>query len=324
VFKLIEDDEARLLLDRGEAIGIVEAAYRMAARGNADVSQPAALLMRGRGGTDTHFKVKGAVLDELDVTGFRLVADGELTSPGGSAYLYVADASTGRPLGLVSESWLHRIRTASTALVTCRTLLPAGARVLALIGTGRIAAEFIRSCHLVLPGVDIVLASRSPARARAKVEEWRHSTPNSLSSATIPDALAQADVVVTLSDAAEVLFEASALRPRALLCAMGGRHELDSDVLHAADAFVVDEMDFVCTIGSATHWIATGQLTRSDLERRLDATIGELLVGAKSIGKDRRTLAIIQGMAICDLALAKTVLDRAATAVRSRRVNARG
>ena len=105
---------------------------------------------------------------------------------------------------------------------------------------------------------------------------------------------------------------------------MGGRHELDSDVLRAADAFVVDEMDFVCTIGSATHWIATGQLTRADLERRLDATIGELLVGAKSIGKDRRTLAIIQGMAICDLALAKTVLDRAATAVRSRRANARG
>ena len=81
-------------------------------------------------------------------------------------------------------------------------------------------------------------------------------------------------------------------------------------------------MDFVCTFGSATHWIATGQLTRADLERRLDATIGELLVGAKSIGKDRRTLAIIQGMAICDLALAKTVLDRAAGAVQSRQANA--
>ena len=322
MFKIIEDDEARLLLDRADAIGIVEAAYRMGASGNADVSQPSALLMRGQAGSDTHIKVKGAVLDELNVAGFRLVADGALTSPDGSAYLYVADACTARPLGLVSESWLQRIRTASTALVTCRTLFPAEAKVLALVGTGRIAAEFIRSCHLVLPGVNIVLASRSPARAHAKAKEWRHLTPNWLSPATIPDALAQADVVVTLSDAAEVLFKASVLQPHALLCARGGRHEFDSDVLHAADAFIVDEMDFVCTFGSATHWIATGQLTRADLERRLDATIGELLVGAKSIGKDRRTLAIIQGMAICDLALAKTVLDRAAGAVQSRQANA--
>jgi len=120
MFKIIEDDEARLLLDRADAIGIVEAAYRMGASGNADVSQPSALLMRGQAGSDTHFKVKGAVLDELNVAGFRLVADGALTSPDGSAYLYVADACTARPLGLVSESWLQRIRTASTALVTAR------------------------------------------------------------------------------------------------------------------------------------------------------------------------------------------------------------
>jgi ornithine cyclodeaminase len=311
VFEIIEDDEARALLDRAEAIGIVEAAYRMAASGKADVSQPSALLMRGRAGSDTHFKVKGAVLDPLNVAGFRLVADGALTSPDGSAYLYVLDAGTARPLGLVSESWLHRIRTASTALVTCRALRPAGAATLALVGTGRIAEEFIRSCHLVLPGVKIILASRSTPRAHAKAGEWRHLTPNPLAAATIPDALAQADIVVTLSDAAETLFKAAHLQPHALLCAMGGRYEFDSDVLHAADVFIVDEMDFVCTFGSATHWIATKQLTRADLERRLDATIGELLLGSKSVGTDRRTLAIIQGMAICDLAMAKTVLDRA-------------
>jgi ornithine cyclodeaminase/alanine dehydrogenase-like protein (mu-crystallin family) len=136
-------------------------------------------------------------------------------------------------------------------------------------------------------------------------------TPNSLSSATIPDALAQAEVVVTLSDAAEILFKASDLQPHGLLCAMGGRYEFDSDVLHAADVFIVDEMDFVCTFGSATHWIKTNQLTRADLERCLDATIGELLLGTKSVGTGNRMLAIIQGMAICDLAMAKTVLDRA-------------
>ena len=311
MFNVIDDEDARSLIDRAEVVDIVESAYRAAAAGQAEVSQPSALFMRGQAGSDTHFKVKGAVLDAFKVAGFRLIADGSRTIASESAYLYVSDAETGRPIGLVSESWLHRIRTATTGLVTCRALLPKGARTLALIGTGRIAEEFVRSCHQVLSQIEIVLASRSTERARAAAERWQSLTPNPIAAAEIRDALARADVVVTLSDAAECLFKATDLPARVLVCAMGGRHEFESDVLHGADAFVVDEMDFVCAIGNAAHWIETRQLTRSDLEKRLDATIGEVLSGKKTIPDGKRTLAIIQGMAICDLAIAKVVLDRA-------------
>lgn len=311
MFHVIEDEQARGLVERAEVVDIVESAYRAAAVGQADVSQPSALFMRGQAGSDTHFKIKGAVLDAFGVAGFRVIADGPRTTASASAYLHVADAETGRPLGLVSESWLHRIRTASTGLATCRALLPKGAKTLALIGTGRIAEELIRSCHQVLPQMAIVLASRSTARAHATAERWQSLTPIPLAAAEIPDALARADVVVTLSDAAECLFKASDLPTHALVCAMGGRHEFESDVLHNADAFVVDEMDFVCAIGNAAHWIESGQITRPDLEKRLDATIGDLLAGKRTIPAGKRTLAIIQGMAICDLAIAKTVLDRA-------------
>jgi ornithine cyclodeaminase/alanine dehydrogenase-like protein (mu-crystallin family) len=158
--------------------------------------------------------------------------------------------------------------------------------------------------------MEIVMASRSPERAKASAEAWRALTPLPLSAAPIREALSQADVVVTLSDAAEVLFKAEDLQPHALVCAMGGRFEFDRDVLDWADTFIVDELDFVCTLGSAAHWIRSGQLMRADLEKRLDATIGELLSGKKTVAPGP-TLAIIQGMAICDLAIAKTVLDRA-------------
>jgi len=312
VFHVIEDDQARRLVERAEAIDIVSAAYRAAAAGQAAVSQPSALFLRGRPEPDTHFKVKGAVLDALNVAGFRLIADGARTVDGKNAYLYVADAETGRPIGMVSESWLHRIRTASTGLVTCRALRPRGIRTIALIGTGRIAEEFIRSCHCVFPQVEILLASRSTARARAAAERWQALTPIRLRAAELKDALSAAETVVTISDAAERLFAAADLPAGALICAMGGRHEFDSDVLAACDVFVVDEIDFVCAVGSGSHWIASGQVTRADLERRLDATIGQVLAGVKSLPDDRPTLTIIQGMAVCDLAIAKTVLDRAA------------
>lgn len=310
MLRLIEDKQVRALLDRAEALEIVEAAYRAAAEGGADVSQPSAMHLRGRAGTETHYKVKGAVLDAFNVAGFRLIADTAPEVGDGSAYVYVLDAVTGQPLGLVAEPWLHRIRTASTGLVACRKLLPKGAQTLALVGTGRIAEEFVLSCQLALPGLGIVVASRSHERARMAADQWRSHTSSPVTSAPIREAVSQADVVVTLSDASECLFKASDLKPHALVCAMGGRHEFDSDVLASADAFVVDELDFVCTAGNAAHWIRSGQLTRDEVGARVDATIGELLAGHKQIERTGRILAIIQGMAICDLAIAKTVLDR--------------
>jgi ornithine cyclodeaminase/alanine dehydrogenase-like protein (mu-crystallin family) len=198
-----------------------------------------------------------------------------------------------------------------SALLACRALWPENGRTLALVGTGRIAEEVVRSCGQVLPQVEIVLASRSIERARAAAARWQPLTPLPLSAAPIPEALARAEAVVTLTDAAERLFCASELRPDALVCAMGGGHEIDSDVLHNAAVLVVDEMDFVCAIGSAAHWIETGQVTRAELEQRLDATLGELLAGKRTVARGRSTLAIIQGMAICDLAIAKVALDRA-------------
>jgi ornithine cyclodeaminase/alanine dehydrogenase-like protein (mu-crystallin family) len=311
VYRVIEDDEVRALIDRAEVMDLVAGAYRAAAQGQADVSQPSALLLRGRSGTDTQFKIKGAILDGREVAGIRIVADGARTMDGASAWLHLADATTGRPLALVAETWLHRLRTATSALLACRALWPGNGRTLALVGTGRIAEEVIRCCGQALPQVEIVLASRSTERARAAAERWQPLTELPLSAAPMREALARADAVVTLTDAAERLFRASDLRADALVCAMGGGYEIDSDALHKAAVFVVDEMDFVCAIGSAAHWIETGQVTRAELEQRLDATLGELLAGKRTVARGRPTLAIIQGMAICDLAIAKVALDRA-------------
>ena len=310
-FTIVDEKEAQSLITRAEALDIVEAAYKAAADGQASVSRPSALLMRGKTGTDTHFKVKGAILDGFGVAGFRLIADGTHTTEANSAHLYVVDCITGEPRGLVSEAWLHRVRTASTGLLTCKTLAPETAEWLALIGTGRIAEEFVRSVHHALPHIKIILASRSTERAAATAERWQALTPNHLEARTISDALGRADIVVTLSDANEVLFSSSDIARSTLICAMGGGYEFDRDILDSSTIFVVDEMDFVCAAGTASQWIKTGQLNREHLTQRLDATIGDVLSGRKAIGGER-ILAIIQGMAICDLAIAATVLDRAA------------
>jgi alanine dehydrogenase len=312
MLRIIEDAEVRSLIDRREALDVVKGAYCAAAAGRAGVSSPSAMVLKSPLGAASSFKIKGAVLDDSDVAGFRLVGDSNRREVLGSSYVYLMRLADASPYALVSEMWLHRLRTAVTALVGSITLAPERTAKLAVIGTGAIAQEFIRIVDLSFPGLPVVIASRSAERARDAAKAWSSFTRNPLSSTdTVQEAVRDADIVVTLSDADARLFTAADLKRRVLVCALGGQHEFDADVLDAASHFVVDEIDFVCTAGNGAHWIASGQKTKPLLERRVDATLGELLLGRKRIESDGIVLAIIQGMAICDIALAKLVFDRA-------------
>jgi ornithine cyclodeaminase/alanine dehydrogenase-like protein (mu-crystallin family) len=311
MIRILEDSELRLIVDRREAIDVIERAYREAAIGTARVSQPSAMLLKGSPQTGTSFKIKGAILEDQDVAGFRCVGDLR-DGADGASYVVLFKAGEARLKALVAEKWLHRLRTAATGLVTCRALCPSGAKRIALIGTGQIAEEFVKIVDFALPGLEVVIASRTAARAADVARAWQSFTTNGLSAApSIPDAVRGADIVVTLSDANERLFSASDLKFRSLVCAMGGRHEFDADVLQSAAHLVVDEMDWVCTVGNGAQWIGSGQITRAELERRVSGTIGEILAGQKVITKDGIVLAIVQGIAICDVALAQRAFENA-------------
>jgi ornithine cyclodeaminase/alanine dehydrogenase-like protein (mu-crystallin family) len=309
MIRIIEDRDVQTLIDREEALDVIERTYKATASGQAWVSQPAAMTLMGPAVAGSSFKIKGGLIESLGVAGFRCIGDGH--DADGGSYVFLFEAGTAKPTALVAESWLHRLRTAMTGLVTCRALAPAKPERLALIGTGRIAEEFVRIVDLAFPGLPIVLASRSPERAAQTAERWQAVTRNPISAAaSMSEALGDADLVVTLSDAQERLFVAGDLKSRSLVCAMGGRHEFDSDVLKAASHLIVDEIDFVCTAGNGAHWIKSGQLTRQDLESRVDATIGEVLARRKPVASEGVVLAIIQGMAVCDIALAQVAFDR--------------
>jgi hypothetical protein len=85
----------------------------------------------------------------------------------------------------------------------------------------------------------------------------------------------------------------------------------DADILRSAAHLIVDEMDWVCTVGNGAHWIESSQITRAELERRVSGTIGEVLARQKVLTKDGVILAIVQGVAICDVALAQRAFENA-------------
>ena len=94
---------------------------------------------------------------------------------------------------------------------------------------------------------------------------------------------------------------------------MGGVHEVEFGVLREIDRVVVDDPGYALLRGDFASWIDRGEIARDALERRIDADIGEIVYGRKPgrTSEGQRFLAVIQGMAICDLIVAQFLLARA-------------
>ncbi|WP_066370739.1 hypothetical protein [Herbidospora mongoliensis] len=82
------------------------------------------------------------------------------------------DERRGRPLVGVAETWLHRMRTAASAVVAARLPARPGSRVLTLVGAGCVAELVPAAFAAAFPGMVLpvvarraeVAAPRSPPR----------------------------------------------------------------------------------------------------------------------------------------------------------------
>lgn len=252
-------------------------------------------------------RLKGAHLKTMGVAGARLATPGYY-------YCWLTDFEGGQPIALVGEDWLHRRRTAATGGLAARWLAAPGARTAALIGTGKIGREFVRTLTHALPFEELRIASRSFDNAKSLAESFSGKVKDTvLTPCSIEEAVKGADVVATITKAKEPFIPAGWLKKGALLLSMGGVPEVSFEVLGEADRLIVDDTDYALAQGDLHHWVKSGAISKEDLLARVDADIGEVAVGAKpGRAHDEETIiAVIQGMAVCDLAMAKRVLDRA-------------
>lgn len=300
-FLILRSGEANGLVTPQEALDAIEDAWRDYGAHRQVLSNPPALGMKGPGAT---FKVKGAVLPGAKLAGFRLIADARDAA---RDWAWLADGTTGRPLAMMDEYWLHCLRTAATGALAAKLLARPGATRAALIGAGRIAAHLPACLAAALPGItDLHVAAR---RAEA-VAEFVAKAPSDLTlklhaAPSIADAVRDADIVITITAATETFLDASMVKPGATVIGLGDV-ELHADLLGWANRFVVDDLVFALTIGNVGAWIDSGAWTAEAITARLAADVGEIVGGTKPgrVGDGDNIVAIIQGMAIGDLALA--------------------
>src|SRR5271154_698117 len=212
------------------------------------------------------------------------------------AMIQLFRSDTGEPLAVMDGRLITEMRTAAVSAVAVDRLARKDAKVLGILGSGVQARSHVQALSRVRTFEEIRVWSRSEANARRFAEEVGAKVT------TAEEAVADADVVLTLTSSPVPILQGRWLKKDAVVCAVGAvtpdRRELDDEAMQGA--VVVESRE------AATREPGDILLPKAEVS----AEIGELLNGA---GIDRKGGPVVfksVGIAIEDIAAAKLVHER--------------
>jgi ornithine cyclodeaminase len=307
---VLKQEEVERLLDMEGCIAAMEGALAALARGEVDMplrfmfapaNSPSiiGLMPAFRGGDDPLYSLKTVcVFPDNPKRG--------LDAHQGTVTLF--DGETGVVRAVMNASAITAIRTAAVSAVATRLLAREGARKLGILGAGVQARSHLEAIPRVRKFEEIVLYSPTPGHAAGLAEEFGAGVAGSAE-----DAVRDADVVVTATNAAAPVLELSWLNEGAHVNAVGGRPpqmtELGPQTLAAAALFVDRRESAENEAGDYRGALEAGAIGPDHIR----AEIGEVLIGAKPGREDEAQLTIFRslGLAVEDLAAAEYVVQRA-------------
>lgn len=315
LIRILGENDVRSLIDTGSALEIARRTLLDQATGQSVLSTPSSMTLDAKPFGGGNFKFKAASVGYLGASGIRLISRLSPTDPNACNYCAVYNHGGVALSGLVAELWISRIRTAAFGVATLEHLVNPGPLIVALFGTGKIATEIVPMLDRALSVAELRVNSRRPESMQQFVDAHVTEVPFKISAEHNTRRMVDgADVVITLTEAASPLVFSGILKPGAVVCSMGGKNELDYGVLLESRRLIVDDIDFASEVGDGGAWIAQGHLSKEQFAARVDALACEV-AGQKKPGRisaDDRIVAIVQGMAIGDVAFAIHALREAA------------
>ena len=233
--------------------------------------------------------------------------------------LILFDAETGAPAVLMDSGLATAMRTAAASAVATQALAREDAATLAILGTGEQAQWHIEAIRAVRPIRRVLIWGRSPDKAAALAA--RNADARAV--ATVAAACAEADILCTVTAAAEPIVGAADLPAGVHVNAVGAsipsQQEIAPDCWGACSGFVDYRPSAEAQAGELIAARANGILPR---DRELPE-LGEVLLGRvagrRSAGE--RTLYRSLGIIAQDLATAAFLAGRAAAAGRGVEIN---
>jgi ornithine cyclodeaminase/alanine dehydrogenase-like protein (mu-crystallin family) len=283
-------------------IEAVRAALIAHAEAKTHVSAPTHLMFSDSDG-DAHVKagyIAGAPTFTVKLaTGFY--RNHELGLPNNHGVVVVASSQTGEVLAILADNgWLTAWRTAAASALATDALSRPGPLTLAIIGTGRqarLAADWHRRLR---PLRRVIITGRRPEAVASLAQDI-----GAQAAATIVDALAAADAVVTATASTEPLFAAPAVRPGTHITALGadlpGKQELPIDLLSGA-LLVADDLNQTLDHGDLSFGMRAGLVDPTDVH-----LLGHVLRDGIERPPGAITIADLTGVGALDAAVAEMV-----------------
>jgi ornithine cyclodeaminase/alanine dehydrogenase-like protein (mu-crystallin family) len=220
------------------------------------------------------------------------------------------DDEDGSILAIMDAVYITAVRTAAGAALATQALARPGARRVGMVGTGTLAWYTVLAHRILVPELDeLVVYSRSAERRdafAARVEAEVGVAARAV--ATVEEAVAGADVVITSTNAPEPVLLERHLEPGQHIGAIGIRTEIEPAAL-ARCRVIGDGRDEAIADGKFSVALTAGAVA----ERDLGPDLGAVLEGHEPgrTADDQITLFDSSGVAIQDIVCARHAWARA-------------
>lgn len=224
------------------------------------------------------------------------------------------DPESGAPVCVLHAGEITAIRTAAASAVATVALARKDARRLALLGYGEQAATHARAIGKVRDLTSIVVWGRSHERARAFAQRMQAELSLPVTAGgSAQEAVARADIVCTVTSAAEPILKGDWVRPGTHLNLVGSSHagpvEVDNDLV-VRSRFIADSREGVLHQGAEFLRAKAAGLVGDD---HIVAEIGQVLSGKIEGRRTAEEITVYKslGHIVQDLASAWTLYSQA-------------
>ena len=176
-------------------------------------------------------------------------------APGGRwvGLVLLFSVSTGEPLAIMADGFIQRMRVGGTSALAMRTMAPAGAETLGVLGSGWQAGGQVLGACAVRDFSEVLVYSPNAENCERFAAQMRSETGTVVTAVASPlDVTSRADVVLCATNSLHPVLHGASIRPGQFIGCIRPP-ELDTDAYRRADRVVVHERE-----SSPTHVVAGG------------------------------------------------------------------
>ena len=302
----LTEDDVREVIDMETAISVIEEAFGALAEDKADNAPRRRAKAPG-----IMLHMMSAAAEYLGKVGWKAYTT---TTSGARFHVGLYDAESGELEALIEANYLGQLRTGAASGVATEFMARPESRIVGLLGAGLQARTQLKAVCTVRQIERVEVYSRNAEKCDVFAEEMSEYCRTKVVSVHGPDeAAAEKDIVICATTSKTPLFEGRSLEPGTHLNVIGSNHlgkaEIDVTTVQMADHIVCDSIE-ACKIEAGDFVQA---LQEGVTDWRLMHDLADVVAGRQTGRATPEDVTLFKsvGLAIEDVALATTVLERA-------------